>query len=68
MLKLKEVGIDSRPFFFPVHRYKRFNCYEKFKNAEYLANTGINLPSSPSLTDAQIQFICSNIVRILNNK
>lgn len=65
MLKLKEVGIDSRPFFFPIHKYKRFDCRENFKNAEYLASTGINLPSSPSLDESQIQFICDNIIRIL---
>jgi len=65
ILKLREAGIDSRPFFFPIHKYRRFGVNEKLPVAEYLSKTGINLPSSPNLNDEKIQYICSNIISIL---
>lgn len=65
MIQLKKAGIDSRPFFFPIHKYKRFQVNEKNPVTEYLATTGINLPSSPNLDEEKIKFICANIVSIL---
>ena len=64
--KLKEAGIESRPFFFPIHKHKRFEVDEKLPVAEYLAKTGINLPSSPNLDEREIKYICNTIINILN--
>lgn len=64
--ELKKVGVDSRPFFFPNHKYKRFESKDKCLVAEHLANTGINLPTSPNLDEEKIKYICANIARILN--
>lgn len=64
---LKKKGIDSRPFFFPLHKLSRFKCTEKMPVADFLAGTGINLPSSVNLTDNQIKFISENILEVLNN-
>lgn len=66
--KLKKKGVDSRPFFFPAHKLPRFKVNESLPIAESLAKTGINLPSSPSLTDAQITLICSTIKEIFKKK
>lgn len=63
--KLKKAGIETRPFFFPLHKYKRYGVSNKLPVAEYLANTGINLPSSPNLNEGKIKFISSNIIDIL---
>ncbi len=63
--RLKEIGIDSRPFFFPIHKYKRFGVCEKIPVAEYLAKTGINLPSGPNLDEGKIKYICNTIINIL---
>jgi perosamine synthetase len=65
MSRLKEVGIETRPFFFPLHKYKRYGVSNKLPVVEYLANTGINLPSSPNLDEEKIKFISSNIIDIL---
>lgn len=65
--ELKKREIDSRPFFFPVHRHARFKVYETMPVAEKLAATGINLPSSVNLSDDQIDFISGNIIEILES-
>lgn len=62
--ELRKKGIDSRPFFFPLHRLSRFKCSEKMPVADYLASSGINLPSSVNLTNKQIGFICQNILEV----
>jgi len=66
--KLKACGIDSRPFFFPVHKHARFKSAERLPTAEFLSCSGINLPSSPCLQDEQIKFICSKISEIIKKK
>lgn len=63
--ELKKKGIDSRPFFFPIHRLARFEVTELMPISDKLAATGINLPSSVNLTDDQIKFICKNLIDIL---
>lgn len=62
---LKKRGIDTRPFFFPLHRHTRFKSSEKMPVADLLARCGINLPSSVTLKQKQIEFICKNILEIL---
>lgn len=63
--ELKKAGIDSRPFFFPIHSTPRYNTREKLPVAEYLGHTGINLPSSVNLEQKTIEFICRKITEIL---
>jgi len=68
--ELRRSKIDSRPFFFPIHRlprYKQSKTGEKFAVADFLAQTGLNLPSSPNLKDEQIQYICKKIIKILKS-
>jgi perosamine synthetase len=59
---LAKVGIETRPFFHPVHTmpmYRKKNA--KYSVAESLASRGINLPSYASLKKEQINFICRKI-------
>lgn len=63
--QLRKKGIDSRPFFFPVHLTPRYKTEDKLPNAEYLGKTGMNLPSSVSLEESKIEFICKKITEIL---
>lgn len=63
--QLRKKGIDSRPFFFPIHLLPRYKTGEKLPNAEYLGKTGMNLPSSVNLEDMKIEFICKKISEIL---
>lgn len=63
--ELRKKGIDTRPFFYPLHKYKRFGTNEELSVANYLGKTGINLPSSPNLSEEKIKYICKEIVNIL---
>lgn len=58
---LKSKGIETRPFFVPMHKLPMYKTREKLVNTEYLAANGISLPSGLSLTSAQIEYICSEI-------
>lgn len=66
--ELKRKGIDSRPFFFPIHRLARYKTDEHFPIADYLASAGLNLPSSVNLTDEKIKLICDTIIKIWQRK
>lgn len=66
ILLLRQNGIESRPFFTPVHTmkpYKDFRC-GNLENTNILAKTGMNLPSSVSLTKDQIQRVAGIISKI----
>lgn len=63
--ELAKKGIDSRPFFYPLHKTRRFGCYDSLPVASFLARSGLNLPSSPSLKDSQIKFICWALIDII---
>jgi perosamine synthetase len=59
---LKSNGIETRPLFFPVHTMPMYATrYQKFEIAENLAARGINLPSHPMLTEAEVKEISSAI-------
>lgn len=55
-------NIDSRPFFIPMTKLPPyFNSKIINKNALFLSETGINLPTSINLTSKQISYICEKI-------
>ncbi|SMC23231.1 perosamine synthetase [Clostridium acidisoli DSM 12555] len=63
--KLKENGIQSRPFFQPVHLmppYKKCR-HGDMTVTEEISAKGINLPSSVDLSGDEIELICSLIRR-----
>lgn len=62
--QLRKKGIDSRPFFFPIHRLSRYQHGESYPVAEFLGYTGLNLPSSVNLEESQIKYICDKIIQI----
>lgn len=62
--RLARYGIETRSFFIPIHwqkPYQKMFLGEKYPVAEELCAKGFYLPSSSSLTDAQIRFICDCI-------
>jgi len=61
MAALRERGIDTRPFFYPIHTMPPYDRGERFPVAEWLAARGVNLPSGLSLTEEQIRYICETI-------
>lgn len=68
---LRKEGIETRPFFIPMHKQPVFMKMGLFKGerypvAEMLSEGGINLPSSFLLKKKEIEFICSTIKKAKN--
>ncbi|MFH1039063.1 MAG: DegT/DnrJ/EryC1/StrS family aminotransferase [PVC group bacterium] len=62
--RLGEKGIDSRPFFVPIHRLAPYRTKERFPVAESLSRKGLSLPTFNSLDDKTIRYICRTIKEI----
>ena len=58
---LSSEGIGVRKLFMPMHSQPIYNQKTHFPITENLHNTGICLPSAPSLTDSDLIFICKKI-------
>jgi perosamine synthetase len=60
--RLAAAGVETRPVFYPVHTMPMYaRSYRKHMVAEDLAWRGMNLPSWPGLSEAQLQHICSTV-------
>lgn len=55
---LRERGVDSRPFFVPLHEAPPYRSEAPFPVAEGLARKGLNLPSGTPLTSEAIGTVC----------
>ena len=69
MNKLEKKGIETRTFFIPMHVQPVFQNrglfkWESYPVAEDLARTGMYLPSSSGLKEAEIRYICDVIKEI----
>ena len=71
-LELK--GVQTRSFFYPLHRQPAFKdivseySYEpgSFNNSVYSYDNGMCLPSFPSLTESQTDYVCAVIREFYN--
>jgi perosamine synthetase len=54
-------GIDTRPFFFPIHVLPPYKENAELPVAEKLSAAGINLPSGPQLSRHQIQEVVESL-------
>lgn len=59
--KLWKRGIETRPFFYPIHTLPMYNKGDRFPVSEELARKGINLPSSANLSREEVAFIAETI-------
>ena len=55
---LRARGVDSRPFFVPLHELPPYRLDAPFPVATVLAATGINLPSGTGLHADEIATVC----------
>jgi len=68
--KLLKKGIQTRPFFFPMHKQnifkkiKIFNKTQKFPNAEYLSKNGFYLPSGLGIKNYEIDYVAESLNKI----
>jgi perosamine synthetase len=65
---LRAAGIDTRPFFYPVHTLPMYNTGQSLPIAEDLGRRGLNLPSGATLTAEQIDYICDTLIKIGSKK
>ena len=70
MRRLKEKGIGTRPFFWPMHEqpvFKRMGLFEneKYPVAERIARRGFYLPSGLTMTKEQIDRVCEAVRTVL---
>jgi perosamine synthetase len=64
---LKDQGIETRPFFSPVHKMEMYKKNgEILPNAELIHKKGINLPSWPDLRENDLKIIVSSIRSFFN--
>jgi perosamine synthetase len=64
---LIQSGIETRPLFYPVHSMPIYAKYahEDFPVASSISSRGINLPSYPDLTNDDVEFIASQIIKFV---
>jgi perosamine synthetase len=67
MVALKNEGIDTRSFFYPLHTQKAFQKYGKqdCPNAESLGKRGFYLPSGQTLTVSQVSRVAETLSQLL---
>jgi perosamine synthetase len=73
MQKLAEVGIGTRPFFWPLHEQPVFRKMGLFQNAvcpiaEMLARRGLYLPSGLAITKQQQERVANSLKMVLSGK
>lgn len=71
--KLKEKGVETRPFFLGMHEQPVFQNMglfrdEKYPVAERLARQGLYLPSGLTLTEEQMEKVCGVIIKVLTRE
>jgi perosamine synthetase len=69
--RLRELGIDTRPFFLGMHEQPVLNARGLFVNESYpvterIARRGLYLPSGLGLTESQIDQVCDAVRRCVS--
>lgn len=70
MEKLKDLGIETRPFFYPLHlqpAFRKFKWFseEKLPNSEYIAEYGFYIPSGLNLKESDIKHIGKTVKEVI---
>lgn len=61
---LAEKGIESRPFFSPIHQMPMYATGQHLPVVERLSMEGINLPSGTPITPEQIDIVCDTLLSL----
>ncbi|MFZ4855384.1 MAG: aminotransferase class I/II-fold pyridoxal phosphate-dependent enzyme [Desulfuromonadaceae bacterium] len=69
MAHLADQGIDTRPFFYPLHQQPPFidEFCRYFPNSEWLASAGLSLPTSNNIKLEDIDKVCASIFSVMKN-
>ncbi len=73
MRELKQRGIETRNFFWPLHQQpilKKMGYFHnsKYPNAEFLSKNGFYIPSGLSLTQKDQKYVIKTLINIFKNK
>ena len=71
MRRLGEAGIDTRPLFYPLHEmapYRPYSGNRDFPATVELSRQGFSLPSGVGLTDAEIDYVCATLTRLIETR
>jgi perosamine synthetase len=63
--RLADRGVDSRPFFHPVHTLPPYATGRRLPVAEQLASHGLNLPSGTGLSQADVERAAGALIEAL---
>ena len=66
MEELRKNGIDSRPFFYPLHILPPYKLDVSFPVSEQISREGISLPSSVKLKKDEIELISNKIKKFIS--
>lgn len=61
ILNLAENGIESRPFFYPIHTMPPYQNQENIPSAQDISRKGISLPSGVTLKRDEVEYVVSTI-------
>jgi perosamine synthetase len=67
MRQLDEVGIETRPVFYPMHVLPPYKEDAVYPVADEWAQRGINLPTHPDMTQADVQRIAKSLSAALRS-
>jgi perosamine synthetase len=70
-IKLLGEGIQTRPFFWPMHKQpilQKMNLFlnELHPNSEYISKFGLYLPSGVGTTESEVLFVANALKKVLN--
>ena len=74
MKKLLKKNIQTRTFFYPMHKqniFKKMKLFpknQKFVNSEYLSKNGFYLPSGLGISNSDIDIVGKTLIKILDKK
>lgn len=62
---LRARGIQTMPFFVPMHKLPMYKNNDKYPNSDFLSKNGISLPSGLTLSSNDIEYISGAVKKFL---
>ena len=67
MKHLENEGVETRPFFYPIHTLPPYHKDLNLPVSEQLSPRGFNLPSGPNINDEEIQEVAASLSQALRS-
>jgi perosamine synthetase len=68
MTRLRRLGIDTRPAFYPIHTLPIYHQGQRYPVAEEIGRKGLNLPSGATLSPEQVDQVCDALAELSQAK